>query len=692
MKNLYSLRMRRPLQALLLTLLLPGTIFAGNVLDKTGNPTATSLVAFSVRLLSSAYTGKCIKVRRSSDGTALDIGFTAAGDLDTATLKTFVGSGTGYVTTWYDQSGNGYNATQGTASEQPTIMVGGVINRDNGQPSVYTNGGTGFLEYGPITQLAGTTSVTRMEVARNRTGNFAITEGVGNFQLDLQLFPAEVWVQFEDGNIVAEAPVSNTQTLMSINSVRSNGASQLYVNTALLGSTASSILTFSAPVVGYVGVRLDYATGGSSGPGAFSETILFNSVLSAADRQSINYNENWYYSLGFAPCSSTTAALTANGATTKALYACTLGTPAWAYYYDPAHPLNLVFGIEKDPGGTGANSSFVVDSVNVTVTSNPDGTAMGYITATDGIFALGRYWNVYTHTPLTSAVNIRFFYNPADTLLIYNGALSLKTSFSFANMSNLLWFKTIGDPFNYDSLTATPVPTLKGPFIYLTPIYGTMNSINYAEFDGVTSFSGGTGIYIISNGMVTLPIVINPFTAKRVNQTTVLSWATASESNTDHFEIERSASGANWATVGQVAAAGNSSTPSSYQYVDPVALQSGNGLYYRVKLVQKNGESIYSGVVLVEADGNTVGTPQLLNIVPNPMSNEMAITCTVSGNAPVEVQLLDMSGALLVRQQFSASKGSNVFTLTNLNGLARGIYVVRVVQGGSVGIGKVSKL
>ena len=692
MKNLYSLRMRRPLQALLLTLLLPGTIFAGNVLDKTGNPTATSLVAFSVRLLSSAYTGKCINVRRSSDGTAMDIGFTAAGDLDTTTLKTFVGGGTGYVTTWYDQSGNGYNATQGTAAYQPTIMVGGAINRDNGQPSVYTNGGAGFLEYGPISQLAGTTAVTRMEVARNRSGNFAITEGVGNYQLDLQLFPAQIWVQFEDGNIVAEAPVSNTQTLMSINSVRSNGASQLYVNTALLGSTASSILNFSAPVMGYVGVRLDYIAGSSPGPGAFSETILFNSVLSAADRQSINYNENWYYSLGFASCSSTTAALTANGATTKALYACTLGTPNWAYYYDPAHPLNLVFGIEKDPGGTGANSSFVVDSVNLTVTSNPDGSAMGTITATDGIFALGRYWNVYTHTPLTSPVNIRFFYNPADTLLIYNGALNLKTAFSFANMSNLLWFKTIGYPFAYDSLTATPVPALKGPFIYLTPIYGAMNSINYAEFDGVASFSGGTGIYIISNGMITLPIVINPFTAKRVNQTTVLSWGTASESNTDHFEIERSASGANWATVGQVAAAGNSSTPSSYQYVDPVALQSGNGLYYRLRLVLKNGESIYSGVVLVEADGNTVGTPQLLNIVPNPMSNEMKITCTLSGNAPVEVQLLDMSGALLVRQQFSASKGNNVFTLTNLNGLARGIYVVRVIQGGSVGVGKVSKL
>jgi hypothetical protein len=92
--------------------------------------------------------------------------------------------------------------------------------------------------------------------------------------------------------------------------------------------------------------------------------------------------------------------------------------PSWAYYYNPANPLHLLFGIEKDPGNTGANPTFVVDSVNLTTTSNPETSTIAYIGSTDqdAIFALGRYWNVYTHTPLTSPVNIRFFYNPADTV------------------------------------------------------------------------------------------------------------------------------------------------------------------------------------------------------------------------------------------------------------------------------------
>jgi hypothetical protein len=676
-----------------LSLTLPGTLLAGNTLDMAGNPTATPLVAFSLRQLSSGYTGKAIQVRRSSDNDSASIGFTSSGDLDTATLKAFVGTDTGYMRIWYDQSGNGLNAIQLTNANQPTIMYGGAIHRDNGQPSVYTSA-TGFLTYGPVSQLNGTSQVTRMEVARSRDGsNLAITEGLGTYQLDLQIFPTKIWVQFETGNIVANAAVSNPTTLMSINSVRNNGASQLYVNTALLGSATAPIMAFSAPVTGYIGVRFDYLSSNTGLQGAFSETILFNSVLPDSDRQAINYNENWYYSLGFAPCSSTRASLSPNGTTTKALYACTLA-PNWAYYYDPAHPLNLLFGIAKDPGNTGANSSFVVDSIDLTTTSNPETSTIAALSPTDGIYALGRYWNVYTHTPLSSPVNIRFFYNPADTLLIYNSALSWKKTFGLSTMSNLLWFKTVGDPFNYDSLTTAPTATVKGPFVNLTPVYGTMNGINYAEFDGVTSFSGvsgGTGVYILSNTMVTLPVIISSFTGRCVNNAVLLTWTTRSESNSLQFEIERSADGSIWEQVGQVSAAGNSSNTMSYNFTDVNPLSSSHNNYYRLRLVDADGQYVYSGVVLVGMCDSTGAAPQLFRVVPNPFGSDMEITCAIPKGGPVEVQLQDITGATLLRRKYTAIRGNNVFSLTNLKNLAKGTYIVLVVQEGVVGIGKVIK-
>src|SRR4051812_44954889 len=70
--------------------------------------------AFSLRKIVPTYTGSAIQVRRSSDDAMQNIGFTACGFLDTAALKTFVGANNAFVATWYDQSGNGRNATQGT--------------------------------------------------------------------------------------------------------------------------------------------------------------------------------------------------------------------------------------------------------------------------------------------------------------------------------------------------------------------------------------------------------------------------------------------------------------------------------------------------------------------------------------------------------------------------------------------------
>ncbi|MFO0115483.1 MAG: arabinofuranosidase catalytic domain-containing protein, partial [Betaproteobacteria bacterium] len=112
------------------------------VLDQVS---VASAAAYSLRKVRAAYTGNAIRVRRSSDNAELDIGFTASGDLDTAALLTFVGSGSGFVTTWYDQSGNARNATQTTAGNQPRIVNAGVLDIANGKPAVRFNGSNTFF-------------------------------------------------------------------------------------------------------------------------------------------------------------------------------------------------------------------------------------------------------------------------------------------------------------------------------------------------------------------------------------------------------------------------------------------------------------------------------------------------------------------------------------------------------------------
>jgi hypothetical protein len=75
--------------------------------------------------LRTAYSGNCIEVRRSSDNTTQNIGF-VNNRLDIASLLSFVGVGNGFIRTWYDQTSNGYNATQTTTTNQQQIVASGV--------------------------------------------------------------------------------------------------------------------------------------------------------------------------------------------------------------------------------------------------------------------------------------------------------------------------------------------------------------------------------------------------------------------------------------------------------------------------------------------------------------------------------------------------------------------------------------
>jgi hypothetical protein len=85
-----------------------------------------SFFGISLKRLRAAYTGSCIRVRRSNDNTQQDIGF-SGNNLDTAALLSFVGIHNAFIVTWYDQSGNGFNVTNATSGQQPQIVSSGSL-------------------------------------------------------------------------------------------------------------------------------------------------------------------------------------------------------------------------------------------------------------------------------------------------------------------------------------------------------------------------------------------------------------------------------------------------------------------------------------------------------------------------------------------------------------------------------------
>ena len=98
--------------------------------------------AYSVRKLDKDYAGYAMKVRRGSDNVEADVAFDADGVISDTSLiynatntnsspdgtnfNTWAGN-TAYLKTWYDQSGNGNDATQATAGSQPKIVSAGAL-------------------------------------------------------------------------------------------------------------------------------------------------------------------------------------------------------------------------------------------------------------------------------------------------------------------------------------------------------------------------------------------------------------------------------------------------------------------------------------------------------------------------------------------------------------------------------------
>jgi len=131
------------------------TIRGGNIIGTPPTTVPPSLLLdlypstqgqYYMHKVSNTYTGACIRVRRSSDNTEQDIGFSGV-DLDTSALLSFVGAGDGFVTTWYSQSGF-FNLTQTSSSSQPAIVLGGTLQTLNGKPCLKFDGSNDFLTGG----------------------------------------------------------------------------------------------------------------------------------------------------------------------------------------------------------------------------------------------------------------------------------------------------------------------------------------------------------------------------------------------------------------------------------------------------------------------------------------------------------------------------------------------------------------
>ena len=254
--------------------------------DFTGllNDYSGAAAAYSLRLLDNTYSGNAVRVRRASDNTEQDIGF-ANNELDTTSLETFCSGTNGFVTTWYDQSGNANNAANATAARQPSIVSSGSVLLLNSKPAIDPLGGR-ELNFNTLS-LNGDFNIVNVSDFNRTTMPYG--GGSGNFVY----FMGATQVRYRLGgitfNYTTPTMVDGDQLLMNIN--RSGNDLNYHHLGSDLGTEndASPVETFAVD-------RLFTGNGSVYGAVANQEIIIWESDQSS-NRTGIETNINTHYSI-----------------------------------------------------------------------------------------------------------------------------------------------------------------------------------------------------------------------------------------------------------------------------------------------------------------------------------------------------------------------------------------------------------
>jgi len=425
-----------------------GTItvnFLSNPLDNLNLTAATpAAVAFGLRRLSSFYSGPGLQIRRSSDNQLVDVYFdgsnalslgslvsAAGGGAATATtLGTWIGTNSGTVAVWYDQTGLGRHAVAPTAAAQPRFILLGKIDSANGKPTLVFSGAQSLGTTATTTNCvgAGTTITSNLVFFQSVPHTNVLT----NNSSGANLYRIQAW--YTCGGCAARTAFFSPSQIWKDMSwpsyaigtfIKNGGSGEVWQNStnALSGGAGGNLSGASTMAIG------------SNLTGQIGEVTIFPSALTTTQRTALECNQANYYgiavaapniALGYAtaiPLGTTTASLP-YGSTTATHYSITWSTAATsAGFVNVPGTLLPAGSIPVAVPATGPVAGQNYSGV-LTVTNNCSGLSTNY---GFNIYISGN--NVLDNLTLTAATPSAVAYGLRKLSSVYNGpALRIRRS------------------------------------------------------------------------------------------------------------------------------------------------------------------------------------------------------------------------------------------------------------------------
>lgn len=229
-----------------------------------------------------------------------------------------------------------------------------------------------------------------------------------------------------------------------------------------------------------------------------------------------------------------------------------------------------------------------------------------------------------------------------------------------------------------------------GAYFYLS--WNGLDRTNYDEmfyaYPGTTptivNESGGDSYLELAEA---LPVTLGKFYAESFNtRDALLNWRTINETNTSRFIIQRSTDKYNWNSVGSVNAAGFSSSPLNYQFVDPGVYNGRDArlvVYYRLKIVDEDTRFQYSNIETVTFSNGTLAATSFV-MYPNPATEGIYIEWDQSSTGqPTSIEMFDASGKMVTIQRVAENSNKEYINFAD-NGVTSGMYSVRLLQNNTI--------
>jgi hypothetical protein len=208
--------------------------------------------------------------------------------------------------------------------------------------------------------------------------------------------------------------------------------------------------------------------------------------------------------------------------------------------------------------------------------------------------------------------------------------------------------------------------------ISVDPVDGNVTvSITYTVIDNANREDPTPAIVLLPFSS-TLPVNTIELSGSYRAEVVGLNWSTKGETGVSAYEVERSTDAVQFVKIDQLNSKGDGDH--QYQLTDKLTGYRQTAVYYRIKVIDQNGQFRYSNILKLSLSGL-----KKIELLPNPFVNAVNIQISAVQDGMARLRLLTSDGKEILRQTRSITSGNNSILLDNLGELAKGVYIIEII-------------